>query len=37
VVDIAGSDDLINTFVKVKITDVSNPKRLQGQIVEKTV
>jgi len=37
VVDIAGSDDLINTFVNVKITDVSNPKRLQGQIVEKTV
>jgi tRNA-2-methylthio-N6-dimethylallyladenosine synthase len=37
VVDIAGSDDLINTLVKVKITDVSNPKRLQGQIVEKTV
>ena len=37
VVDIAGSNDLINTFVNVKITDVSNPKRLQGQIVEKTI
>ena len=32
VVDIAGSNDLINTFVNVKITDVSNPKRLQGSI-----
>ena len=37
VVDIAGSNDLINTFVNVKITDASNPKRLQGQIVEKTI
>ncbi len=37
VVDIAGRNDLINTFVNVKITDVSNPKRLQGQIVEKTI
>lgn len=37
VVDIAGSNDLINTFVNVKITDVSNPKRLHGQIVEKTI
>ena len=32
VVDIAGSNDLINTFVNVKITDVSNPKRLQGSL-----
>ncbi|HEY0562591.1 MAG TPA: tRNA (N6-isopentenyl adenosine(37)-C2)-methylthiotransferase MiaB [Methylophilus sp.] len=37
VVDIAGEASLINTFVNVKITDVSNPKRLQGQIVEKTI
>ncbi|PPC85308.1 MAG: tRNA (N6-isopentenyl adenosine(37)-C2)-methylthiotransferase MiaB [Methylotenera sp.] len=37
VVDIAGNNDLINTFVNVKITDVSNPKRLQGHIVEKTI
>ncbi len=37
VVDIAGNNALINTFVNVKITDVSNPKRLQGQIVEKTI
>ncbi len=37
VVDIAGNSDLVNTFVNVKITDVSNPKRLQGQIMEKTV
>ncbi|MDX1914799.1 MAG: tRNA (N6-isopentenyl adenosine(37)-C2)-methylthiotransferase MiaB [Methylophilus sp.] len=33
VVDIAGEVGLINTFVNVKITDVSNPKRLQGEIV----
>ena len=32
VVDIDGSNDLINTFVNVKITDVSNPKRLQGSL-----
>ena len=33
VVDIAGDASLINTFVNVKITDVFNPKRLQGEIV----
>ncbi len=33
VVDIAGGVGLINTFVNVKITDVSNPKRLQGEII----
>lgn len=33
VVDIAGDDSLINTFMNVKITDVFNPKRLQGEIV----
>ncbi len=33
VVDIAGDDALINTFVNVKITDTSNPKRLQGEII----
>ncbi len=33
VVDIAGDASLINTFVNVKITDVTNPKRLQGEIV----
>ncbi len=32
VVDIAGGNDLLNTFVNVKITDVSNPKRLKGEI-----
>jgi tRNA-2-methylthio-N6-dimethylallyladenosine synthase len=31
VVDIAGSNSLINTFVNVKITDVTNPKRLFGE------
>ena len=33
VVDIAGDKDLINTFVNVTITDVSNPRRLTGQII----
>jgi tRNA-2-methylthio-N6-dimethylallyladenosine synthase len=31
-VDIAGDTNLINTFVNVKITDVTNPKRLFGEI-----
>lgn len=33
VVDIAGSADLINQFVQVRITDVSNPRRLRGEII----
>jgi len=33
VVDIAGNTNLIHQFVQVKITDVSNPKRLKGEIV----
>ncbi|HSI44146.1 MAG TPA: tRNA (N6-isopentenyl adenosine(37)-C2)-methylthiotransferase MiaB [Methylotenera sp.] len=33
VVDIAGDASLINQFVNVKITDVSNPKRLTGKIL----
>ena len=33
VVDIGGDASLINTFVNVKITDVSNPRRLQGEII----
>jgi tRNA-2-methylthio-N6-dimethylallyladenosine synthase len=33
VVDIAGSTNLIHQFVNVKITDVTNPKRLFGEIV----
>ncbi len=33
VVDIAGEADLIHQFVHVKITDVSNPRRLIGSIV----
>jgi tRNA-2-methylthio-N6-dimethylallyladenosine synthase len=32
VVDIVGEASLINTFVNVKITDVTNPKRLFGEI-----
>ena len=32
VVDIAGNNSLINMFVNVKITDVTNPKRLFGEI-----
>ena len=34
VVDIAGDAALINTFVDVRITDVSNPKRLHGELVK---
>jgi tRNA-2-methylthio-N6-dimethylallyladenosine synthase len=34
VVDIAGDDALINTFVDVRIIDVSNPKRLYGELVK---
>jgi tRNA-2-methylthio-N6-dimethylallyladenosine synthase len=33
VVDIEGETNLIHQFVQVKITDVSNPRRLQGKIV----
>ncbi len=33
VVDIAGDVNLIHQFVQVKITDVSNPKRLKGELV----
>ena len=33
VVDIAGDANLINTFVNVIITDVSNPRRLVGRIL----
>ena len=33
VVDIAGDASLINTFVNVKVTDVTNPKRLFGKTV----
>ena len=33
VVDIMGDTSLISQFVQVKITDVSNPKRLKGEIV----
>ena len=33
VVDIAGEPHLINQFVNVTITDVSNPRRLVGDII----
>jgi tRNA-2-methylthio-N6-dimethylallyladenosine synthase len=33
VVDIAGNANLIHQFVMVKITEVTNPKRLKGEIV----
>jgi tRNA-2-methylthio-N6-dimethylallyladenosine synthase len=33
VVDIVGEPSLIHQFVNVKITDVSNPRRLTGEIV----
>ncbi|MEK9825779.1 MAG: TRAM domain-containing protein, partial [Methylotenera sp.] len=34
VVDIAGDPSLIHQFVQVKITDVSNPRRLIGEIIK---
>ena len=37
VVDIAGEESLINTFVNVKITDVSNPKRLKGALLDESI
>jgi tRNA-2-methylthio-N6-dimethylallyladenosine synthase len=37
VVDIAGDVSLIHTIVEVKITDVSNPKRLKGELIESMV
>jgi tRNA-2-methylthio-N6-dimethylallyladenosine synthase len=37
VVDIVGDASLINTFVSVKITDVTNPKRLFGEIVTNVI
>ncbi len=33
IVDLVGDENLIHTFVNVRITDVSNPKRLRGEIV----
>ena len=34
IIDIAGSADLIHQFVYVRITDVSNPRRLRGEILK---
>jgi len=34
IVDMVGSADLIHQFVNVRITDVSNPRRLRGEILE---
>jgi len=33
IVDLVGDKSLIHTFVNVRITDVSNPKRLRGEII----
>jgi tRNA-2-methylthio-N6-dimethylallyladenosine synthase len=33
VVDIAGNASLTHQFVNVRITDVSNPRRLAGEII----
>ncbi len=35
IVDIMGGKDLINQFSMVKITDVSNPRRLRGELVKQ--
>ena len=37
VVDIAGDASLINTFVNVKITEASNPKRLKGALLDESI
>lgn len=34
IVDMVGNADLIHQFVNVRITDVSNPRRLRGEILE---
>jgi len=34
IVDLVGDENLIHTFVNVRITDVSNPKRLRGEIIQ---
>jgi len=34
IVDLVGDESLIHTFVNVRITDVSNPKRLRGEIIQ---
>ncbi|HSH73222.1 MAG TPA: tRNA (N6-isopentenyl adenosine(37)-C2)-methylthiotransferase MiaB [Methylophilaceae bacterium] len=33
IVDIVGGTDLIHQFVSVRITDVSNPRRLRGELI----
>ena len=33
IVDLVGAESLIHSFVNVRITDVSNPKRLRGEII----
>ena len=33
IVDIKGDTNLIGNFVNVRITEVSNPKRLRGEII----
>ena len=37
VVDITGDVKLINHFVNVKITDVTNPKRLKGALINESI
>ena len=34
IVDMIGDENLIHEFVNVRITDVSNPKRLRGEIIQ---
>ncbi len=34
IVDLVGAESLIHSFVNVRITDVSNPKRLRGEIIQ---
>ena len=37
IVDIEGGPELIHQFVTVKITDVSNPRRLRGELIKSEI
>lgn len=37
IVDLVGSADLIHQFVNVRISDVSNPRRLRGEIINSDI
>lgn len=37
IVDLVGTSDLIHQFVNVRISDVSNPRRLRGEIINSDI